>query len=67
MKTNLKKEGKMKKGDIIEIYQDPWTKKKIEGKAKLVKRFIEARQKNELEYWEVEFLSDGAIVNRWVG
>jgi len=57
----------MKKGDVINVYQDPFTKKHPEGKARLITRLIKARSKRDLEYWEVKFLSDGAIVNRHVG
>ena len=57
----------MKKGEIVDVYQDPFTKKHPEGKARLITRLIKARSKRDLEYWEVKFLSDGAIVNRHVG
>ena len=52
----------MKKGDIVEIYEQPLSKTKFEGEAKLIS-FI--RQLNtDVELWRVKFLIDSAIVNR---
>ena len=56
----------MKKGDVVMIYEDPRTKEKPEGKAKLIIRLVKARNKYDLEYWKVKFLSDRTIVNRHV-
>ena len=52
----------MKKGDIVEIYEQPLTETKSEGEAKVIS-FI--RQLHvEVEFWRVKFISDGAIVSR---
>ena len=53
----------MKQGDIMVIYDDPITKQKPEGKAKLLKKI---KSDFNQEYWKVEFLSDGFISGRWV-
>jgi len=50
----------LKKGDIVKIYQDPITCKKLEGNAKLLKKHF---TKN---FWKVKFLSDGFICDRFV-
>lgn len=55
----------MKKGDVVEIYKDPMTMMKLEGKAKLLS-FIKPIPDFGLEYWRVKFLSDGMIVDRTV-
>ncbi len=44
-------------GGIVEIYEDPITEKKLEGKARLVSRDIKAVG-DGLEYWSVQFLED---------
>ena len=55
----------MKKGDIVMIYEDPFTCKKEEGEAKLIKRHIGGLQQGVREYWEVRF-KDHTQVNRWI-
>jgi len=52
----------MKKGDVVKIYEQPLTKTKLEGKAKLLS-FIRLSNVG-VELWRVKFISDGAIVNR---
>ena len=47
----------MRKGDIVNIYEDPITKKHFQGKAKLVSRDIKAVG-DGLEYWSVQFLEN---------
>lgn len=42
-------------GDIVDIYEDPITEEKLEGKAKLISRDIKAVG-DGLEYWSVQFL-----------
>jgi len=52
----------MKKDDIVEIYEQPLTETKLEGKAKLISLI---RGLNVgIELWRVKFLSDGYICNR---
>lgn len=57
----------MKKGDIIEIYEDPYTRKRLEGKAKLINLLSSDVSMGE-EYWEIQFLSEkeGDTHNRWI-
>jgi hypothetical protein len=45
----------MKKGDVVEIFEDVFTQEKLEGKAKLIKFVI---SDPECEVWEVEFLNE---------
>lgn len=51
----------MKKGDKVMIYEDPVTQLKPEGEAKLIKKIEEH---HGMEYWVVNFLSDGYDVQR---
>lgn len=53
----------MLKGDVISIYRDPLTKKDLEGEAQLRKLVL---NNPDQEYWEVKFLADGHIGNRWI-
>lgn len=49
--------GKLSKGQVITIYEDPLTETKPEGKAKLVS--LQGRPVNQpLERWVVQFLDD---------
>lgn len=52
-----------KKGDIVTIYQDPITKRKVDGKAQLIRRIPytggEIGEERNLEQWELIFLDDG--------
>lgn len=52
----------MKKGDLVQIYQDPKTQQKPEGEAKLVKRV--PCYDEGMERWEVRFPGDGGAVTR---
>lgn len=55
---------KMKIGDIVEIFEDPVTCKKSEGKARLLRLH---KDDFELQYWRVQFLADkGSQYNRWI-
>ena len=56
----------MKKGETVNIYEDPHTKERIEGKAKLLERIKVPRFKGDTETWKVKFLSDGFICNRFI-
>lgn len=55
----------MQKGDIVTIFTDAILRERPEGKARLVKR-IDSGALPKLEYWKVEFLSDGVFTERWV-
>jgi hypothetical protein len=48
----------MVKGDKVNIYHDPETKQKLEGKAKLLKQI-------QKFYWRVKF-ENGDIVDRFI-
>lgn len=45
----------MKQGDIVNVYEDPITMQKLEGKAKLVCKICEVGQSKGFERWEVRF------------
>lgn len=53
----------MKVGDVVEIYEDPLTEKKPEGRAKL-QRFI--LDHGDKELWEVISERSGDNCNRWI-
>ncbi len=57
----------MNKGDIVRIYEDPLTEKKLDGKARLVK-LLRAYDHDPLEMWEVKFLDEHSRYSRirWV-
>lgn len=46
----------MKKGDVVMVYEDPFTRQKREGVARLVKCL---RRDDEYERWIVQFDGDG--------
>ncbi len=49
----------MKVGDIVTVYEDPITRMKPEGKARLVEKIRGVRLWfTPLERWKVRFLSD---------
>lgn len=54
----------MKKGDIVKIYDDPYSCEKFEGEAELLRKLKE--EQGGQEYWEVKFLLDGFRTQRWV-
>lgn len=54
-----------KKGDVVMIYEDPLTKEKKEGEARLIKQ-IKFREQDCSEFWKVEFLDDGLVTHRWL-
>jgi hypothetical protein len=46
----------MKKGDIIDVYEDPITQNKLEGRAVLVNQIkVERWSDAQLERWDVRF------------
>jgi hypothetical protein len=47
----------MKRGDVVTIYEDPFTRQKVEGEAKLV-RSLNIMSDEKLELWEVHFTGD---------
>jgi hypothetical protein len=56
----------MKRGDIVEIFEDPITCEKSEGMAKLVR--LDIREEDQ-EYWQVRFLDDSPkspTHGRWI-
>jgi len=53
----------MNKGHLVMIYEDPITKKKPEGKARLIEKLGKTRGR---EYWRVRFLSDYFVADRWI-
>lgn len=57
----------MQKNDIVTVYEDPITKKKPEGKAKLLRCLQAKGWQDKLQYWKVRFLSDGFETGRMVG
>ena len=46
------KNHKYKEGDVVDVFEDPITKEKPEGKAKIVK------VRNTEHYYDVQFLDD---------
>jgi hypothetical protein len=52
------KEEIMKRGDIVNIYEDPNTEKHLEGRAKLIKKYPAQSDKFQ-ECWLVMFLEPG--------
>ncbi len=55
----------MRKGDIVKIYQDPITKRDIDGEARLVQR-IPYYGDERLEQWELVFIEDGMRTTRLI-
>lgn len=56
----------MKQGDIVTIYEDPFTRKKPEGKAKLLALLEAAKRPRDLQRWTVKFISDGFVAKRFI-
>ena len=52
----------LKPGDIVTIFQDPITQKKIEGKAELIS--IICRYPDNQEYWDIDFKDGGDTTQR---
>jgi len=53
----------MKKGDVVTIYDDPITKQKPEGQARLLKKLHDNPGQ---EYWQVKLIKYNAVVERWI-
>lgn len=56
----------MKKGDVIMIYEDPFTQKKEEGKAKLIEKYQAGSYPGDQEYWKVKFVGSPQTYLRWI-
>ena len=54
----------MKKGQRVNVFQDPITCKRLEGEAKLIQKHKTENWKQE--YWRVKFLSDGFVCDRFI-
>ena len=52
---------KLKKGNVLIIFQDPVTELKSEGPAMLVEFVLES---GNLEYWKVRFLEDKPVAGK---
>lgn len=55
-----------KEGERVTIYEDPVTKKKIEGRVVVIKRHEQFLSRPPRGFYRVAFLTDGAIVDRWI-
>lgn len=59
----------LKEGDIVNVYEDPLSQTKFEGKAKLIKKILPSNQMNT-ERWKVNFLDDKGCIDshfkRWI-
>ena len=50
-------------GQIVQIFDDPVTRKKLEGEAELMTCLT---TNYDQEYWRVKFCSDGFVTDRWI-
>ncbi len=57
--------GQLKVDDVVDIFQDPITRNKFEGRARLVKRFKVRSTTPRIEDWEVRFYR--SLVKLFVG
>jgi hypothetical protein len=48
----------MQKGDIVSVYQDPITRQKEEGRARLIKKDNKLYTNPGTEFWQVQFVDD---------
>lgn len=55
----------MKPGDIVEIFDDPLTRRYSQGLAKLI-RLLHVIYEGETEYWKVRFLQTGKVADRTI-
>ena len=55
----------LKKGAIVMIYEDPYTRERPEGQAILIKQLTPARFKGDAEYWAVHF-NRGDLMHRFI-
>jgi len=54
-----------KAGDVVRIYEDPLTEKRLEGEAKLIEK-VSQDIDTEREYWLVEFTRGHERHARWI-
>ena len=54
-----------KKGAIVMIYEDPYTRERLEGQAILIRQITPARFTGDAEYWVVRF-DDVSSVRRFI-
>lgn len=55
----------MKAGDIVEIYDDPLTRRHSQGLGKLIRK-LHVIYEGETEYWKVRFLQTGKVADRTI-
>jgi len=48
------------------IYEDPFTQKKEEGKAKLIEKYQAGSYPGDQEYWKVKFVGSPQTYLRWI-
>jgi hypothetical protein len=53
----------LKPGDVVTVYEDPWTEKRPEGEAKLIEK---VGDDGEREQWLVKFVFDQSRHPRWI-
>jgi len=53
----------MKVGDVVTIYEDPFSEKKPERKAELIALL---KDDGDMEYWLVEFKGEAGLFGRWI-
>ncbi len=53
---------KLERGMMVNVYEDPFTCKKLEGRARLTRRANYTGNMPELEWWFVEFPDDAPDV-----
>lgn len=54
----------MENWQVVKVYHDPITCKKIEGEAHLIRKH--RTQNWQQEYWRVKFLDDGFVCDRFI-
>ena len=55
----------LKSGMIVRVFEDPISCRKIEGRARLIKKHKDMTSFDRSEFWDVQFVADyrGRIVN----
>lgn len=77
--TYMRKQDKLRIGDVVRVYNHtPSGKRFFEGEARLQRRWAGTRDSetfteedmklnlNPHEFWQVRFLSDGSVADRWI-
>lgn len=57
---------KLKRNDVVNVYQKPITDENLEGAARLYRHHPESDDPEAGERWTVVFPDDGMFVDRWV-